>query len=165
MGVAKIFWILSLIGFLAVLLVTYVYMPDNVAVLFDELGLPYYFMPRDHYFYAALSVCVLLNVAVLLLSGSVTRLPARLLPVPKRAYWAMRENRPRFTKRFEHWTKGIAFFLNLILCLWLTDILKGNDSRAIDFDTQLLLYVFGALLTVWLGFYYVIFGIYVEKLD
>lgn len=164
MGLAKIFWILSLLGFLAVLLVTYVYMPENVAVLFDELGLPYYFLPRDHYFYAALAACVLLNGAILLLGNSVTRLPSALLPVPKRSYWAMRENRPRFVKRFEHWTKGVAFFLNLILCLLLVDILRGNDAQ-MNYQTQTLLYVFGALLAVWLGFYFMLFGVYVEKID
>jgi bacteriorhodopsin len=86
------------------------------------------------------------------------------LPVPKRNYWATRENRPRFTKRFKHWTKGIAFFLNLILCLLLVDILKGNDSQ-VDYNTQMLLYVFSSLLMVWFGFYFVVFGVYVEKLD
>lgn len=164
MGLAKILWILSLLGFLAVLLVTYIYMPENVAVLFDELGLPYYFLPRDYYFYVALLACVLLNGAILLFSSSITRLPSSLLPVPKRNYWATRENRPRFTKRFKHWTKGIAFFLNLILCLLLVDILKGNDSQ-VDYNTQMLLYVFSSLLMVWFGFYFVVFGVYVEKLD
>lgn len=164
MGLAKILWILSLLGFLAVLLITYVYMPENVAVLFDELGLPYYFLPRDYYFYVAVLACVLLNSAILLLGSSVTRLPSSLLPVPKRKYWAARENRPRFTKRFEHWTKGLAFFLNLILCLLLVDILKGNDSQ-VNYNTQTLLYVFSALLVVWFGFYFVVFGVYVEKLD
>ncbi|MCS7020165.1 MAG: hypothetical protein RMJ87_14140 [Cytophagales bacterium] len=164
MGLAKIFWILSLAVFLAVLLITYIYMPENVAVLFDELGLPYYFLPRDYYFYAALMACVLLNGAVLLLGSSVSRLPSSLLPVPKRHYWAMRENRSRFSKRFAHWTKGIAFFLNLILCLWLVDILKGNDSQ-IDFNTQTLLYVVSVLLILWVGFYFMLFGVYVEKLD
>lgn len=164
MGLAKILWILSLLGFLAVLLITYIYMPENVAVLFDELGLPYYFLPRDYYFYVAVLACVLLNSAILLLGSSVTRLPSSLLPVPKRKYWAARENRLRFTKRFEHWTKGVAFFLNLILCLLLVDILKGNDSQ-VNYNTQTLLYVFSALLVVWLGFYFVVFGVYVEKLD
>ncbi|WP_448520321.1 hypothetical protein [Rhodoflexus sp.] len=164
MGLAKILWILSLLGFLAVLLVTYIYMPENVAVLFDQLGLPYYFLPRDQYFYVALAACVLLNGAILLLGNSVTRLPSSFLPTPKRRYWAMRDNRLRFNKRFKHWIKGVAFFLNLILCLLLVDILRGNDSQ-MDYQTQTLLYVFSALLGVWIGFYFVLFGVYVEKLD
>ncbi|MCS6967042.1 MAG: hypothetical protein RMJ44_02725 [Cytophagales bacterium] len=164
MGLAKIFWIFSLLAFLAVLLVTYIYMPETVAILFDELGLPFYFVSRDNYFYFALLVCLAFNVAILLLAASINRLPSWMLPTPKRRYWSLRENRPRFAKRFSNWTKGIAFFLNLLLCLWLINILKGNDSQ-VDFNTKPLSYLFASLLVVWIGMYFVIFGIYVEKMD
>jgi hypothetical protein len=164
MGIIKIVWILSLAGFLAVTLFVYATLPAEVTITADASGYPDLFLARANFFYLAVGLVVLFNAAILVLGRAVQFLPSYLLPVPQRAYWGQRENRPRLHKRFKHWVKGLGLCANAFMTVAVVEVQKYNGQEMTVNLGFLYIVAFGALV-LWAASYYPIFAIWTKKLE
>jgi hypothetical protein len=164
MGVIKIIWLLSLLGFLIISLFVYATLPPNVTLIADANGYPTLFLARTNFYYAVLALLVFFNAAILALGSAIRFVPSYWLPVPQRAFWTQRENRPRFLKRFAHWIKGLGFCANVFIIIAVVEVQKINGQEM----TVSLSFLYGVALgtlVLWAVAYYPIFGIWTKKLE
>jgi hypothetical protein len=58
----KFLWVISALIFFAALLLSYAFLPENVAVSASERGIPEEFISKETFFYIALAVFVVINL-------------------------------------------------------------------------------------------------------
>ncbi|MCU0449900.1 MAG: hypothetical protein MUC97_08665 [Bernardetiaceae bacterium] len=156
MGLVKVIWVLSLLGFLALFLGLYTTLPPQIALAPGQV------VSKSNFFYLALGVIVFFNGALLVLGGSLRYVPWSVMPVPRRLYWAQdRANRQRFHKRFSHWLKGIGVCLNGFLAVAVLEIFKANGQE-VTFNLTFLYGVAAFFLIGWLAVFYPLFGVWVK---
>lgn len=146
----KYLWILSMLGFLGVLLATYVQLPDPVEISTLDNGRPDYYVEREPYFYIAFGVMLFLNVC-LLVGGNLFIHVSPSFPFPMKKFWLQNKDTQKVLKGiFKGWFRGIAFCLNLFMMVILTIIFNYNDP---DFNFEYLDFFLapaGILTVIWL---------------
>ncbi|GEM_PF-2670237 len=164
MGIIKIIWLLSLLGFLVVSLFVYATLPTNVTIISDANGYPTLFLARANFFYAVLALLVFFNAAILVLGRAIQFLPSYWLPVPQRVFWFQKENRARLYSRFAYWTKGLGFCANVFIIIAVVEIQKVNGQE-MTLNLSFLYAVALGTLAIWAVLYYPVFGIWIKKLE
>lgn len=150
---ATLFWIISLLVFLFVLIYTNLYLPTLVNVIGDD-----FLLEKSYYFYIVIASIVAINGALLLLGGSVQFVPSFMMPVPKRDQWMGDEQRrKRLYLNLKAWFKGLGFCFNLFLTAAMIDIYDINDAD-IFVPTAWIFVLIGLITTGWLVSYYFLFS-------
>jgi hypothetical protein len=160
MNAIKYFWILSVLGFLAALLYTYVSYDSPILVFRENVNAPPYSFEKSAFFYGGLALIVLCNTLILTLSALLPKMRPPFLPVPYASFWVQHpHSRKIMTKYLKGWIKGIGILLNACLLLEIGTIIDLNDADFM-FSPFIWLNVIGALLVLWiLLFFYLFIGL------
>lgn len=154
----KYLWMFSMLGYLAVLLLTYVYLPLGVNVFSEADGAVLLKLGQEQYFWAGLTLVLFVNGLIQMLGNMVLFLPAPLLPFPKSKFWMSQEQHRRTLKQnFKRWLKGLALIINLFLAASLVYLYTLNDSD-VSLNLDLAFYLIGALFLGWIVFFFVWFN-------
>lgn len=124
-NVYRLFWILSIIGLLSAILVTYTQVGDLVYMAF---GPQLSAISRDQYFYTSVGVLFLTNFLWFVLSRMFPALPPSFLPVPAKDYWL--SNKYRYKKVREilaNWMLSIGTVANYWLIVYVLGLMKPNS--------------------------------------
>ncbi|MEH0156084.1 hypothetical protein V6R21_18190 [Limibacter armeniacum] len=157
MKMIKFFWALSLLAFLGVSLLIYIYMPEKVNVWFDANGQSVTMMQRGDFFYASMMALLLVNISITVFGNSIMYFPKQLIWIPKKDFWLKsKDNRKELVKRTKGWTRGLATIFNLLLLAFVGVIFSYHYEEAPDLTT--LLYVIPVLAIAWLVFFFFLFS-------
>jgi len=149
---ATLFWIISLLIFLTVLVYSNVYLPNSVRI--QGSGADSWFLQKSEYFYSAVAIAAFINGAMLLLGGTFQLLPSFLMPIPKRQLWMKDSDiRKELYLNLKAWTKGLAFCFNLVLIIGMIDVYDENET-AIFIPTAWLYILVSIIALAWFVTYY-----------
>jgi len=125
--ITKFFWILSLLGFLALNLYSYAQLPSSVGYIYNNEGLPTTFVNRPLFFFIGIAFIITLNLIVVALLKSFVGFPFKLVGWDKLAVWhETRALKLAFTEFIETWGYSFLIFLNLFLTYTLYVLWKVN---------------------------------------
>jgi hypothetical protein len=154
----KIFWIVSLLSFVAALLFAYSYLPLQVVISQDERGIAEYIVEREQFFYSALIGCVFFNGMLLLLGALLLGLPGGSIPVPKRSIWTKNHvTRAELKVRLKNWLKGFGLAFNMYAMVVIGTIYDVNDND-IQFSFSALNTLIAFFVVIWGGFFFWLFN-------
>ena len=123
MTYVRIMWMLSMMGFLVVLLYMHVYLPDLLQLDAQGDGMADYTFGKNLLFYGSIAVLVIINGSLLAFSKIFTFLPVQAIPVPRRDYWTTDSYmRGRMEKNFRSWMKGLMLVINMLLMIFLLNL-------------------------------------------
>ncbi|MGF1532627.1 MAG: hypothetical protein ACFCUI_02910 [Bernardetiaceae bacterium] len=163
MFIVKFLWMFSMLGYLAVLLLTYLFLPLGVKVFAETDGSPILSLGREAYFWVGLGAVLLVNALVQLLGNLTLFLP--FSPFPKSGQWMSQPYlRKRLKRNFKRWLKGLALIINLFLSLSLLHLYTLNDSD-VSLNLNLFFYGVGVLFMGWLVFFFVWFNDPEDRMD
>jgi ABC-type Fe3+ transport system permease subunit len=149
-------WSVSLLGFLFNLFTTY----GNVQqILLLHIGETSFALSRGQYFFFFLSFFCVLNISLLLLGNSFSRLPGKWLPVPFAGYWASdKEKRSAANGFIVGWSWAAAATANYFMMYWMLVVenefhFEGGTLSSIEW-----FYVPGCIMAIslifpWLRFF------------
>ncbi len=146
--ISRVWRYISMIAFALVLLFTYRGLPDSTAVHFGMDGKADGFLPRTQLFYLAMSVMVVANMLLLLLSNSVNK-----LSFVNGFEWALpawQNNRKAIKDSIVNWINILAAMFNTFLAFILRSILMLNDDRSNQTNYSYLLIIAMVALLLWL---------------
>jgi uncharacterized membrane protein len=143
---------ISLLGIVAALFLSYVNLPDPVAVQFDPFGTPETTLSKSSVFYVTAGTLLGVNVLFLLLARVITSLPGTRTVLPAPAKWAV--NPVQLHAAWADWLYlGIAV-INTFLCFALYALTMINlpevGKSVFEYRWMLGLGVF--LGTMWLAY-------------
>ncbi len=145
----KIFWLLSFPAFVAETILVYVYLPDHVLLESGAHGLTGATVGKDDFFYLAIGTLALSNLLLYLFGNLLAYLPAPVLAIPHKAFWLSGlGGRKAFQKLSKGWAKGIMFFVNLLLMVFVYQVYTINAG--IGFGLDILYFVLLGALTAWI---------------
>lgn len=146
-------WIISMLFFLVVLLITHSFSPASVNIL-DLIN-----MPKEQFFYSFLLAMLLVNSAILVLGNLGLSISKNILFVPKRVFWTSNINTKKiFAENFKLWLKGLALVFNLFFIVSTAAIAKINVDAAPQFTYPFFMLFVGFALVFWLVYYFNWFG-------
>jgi len=129
---AKVFTLLFFIG---ALLYVYFYLPEQIAVHFNQYGQADNYLTKSEFFYGAGLFIILFNVAVSILGRFVVVLPPGMIRVPNREFWlATKESRNVLNHIVRNWLNGLLALINLLLIASLLVILSVNAEAEAGID-------------------------------
>ena len=148
---AKVF---SLLFFIGVLLYIYFFLPNQVAVHFNEWGHADNYLSKSQFFYGAGLFAIIFNVAISLLGRFVTALPPKLLPVPNREMWSSTpETRNAFSYILRNWLNGFVVIVNVLLVGTVLVLLQVNNETNADIEDYAWVFVMGIIgVLVWIAY-------------
>ena len=143
--------ILSWLGVLAFLLYIYYYLPEQIAIHYNEEGVPDNFLSREVFFYVVAGFTMLLNVVLSLIGRMLLGLPGAVLPVPNRNFWlADAERREHLMYVLRNWVNSFAAALNVFILMMLFVTLRlHTNQRVFLSDFTWVLFAGLALLIGW----------------
>ncbi len=146
--------VVSLLGALGFLLLAYYYLPQKIAIHYNESGVPDNFLNREPFFYVFCGFVLLLNMAISFIGRLVLGLPNRALAVPNRAQWlADAESREQLMYVLRNWLNGLAALLNVfLLAVLYATVRLHTNSRVFLSDFTWLLFAGLALLLAWAAY-------------
>jgi hypothetical protein len=118
--------ILSILGFVALLMSSYVSYPNEVAFRFNELGQASQYISREVIFYVSIGLFLLIYVTTNALSRLFPKLPAERIPTPNPASW--QGYRQEVVAVYVDWFYALAAAFNTILALSLMVLSFLNNS-------------------------------------
>jgi len=146
--------VLSMLAALGFSLLSYYYLPQKIAIHYNESGVPDNFLNRETFFYVFCGFVLVLNVAISFIGRLVPGLPGRALAVPNRTLWlADAESRENLMYVLRNWLNGLAAIMNVFLLtvLYATVRLHTN-SRVFLSDFTWVLFAGIGLLLVWAAY-------------
>lgn len=147
-----------MLGYLAVLLLTYIFLPLGVRVFAEADGRTLLQLGQEQYFWAGLFLVLLINGLIQMLGNMILYLPRPLQLFPKRDFWMSQTHlRKKLKRNFKHWLKGLALIINLFLSALLAHLYTLNDSD-VSLDLNPAFYLVGVLFVGWLVFFFVWFS-------
>ncbi|TAF35420.1 MAG: hypothetical protein EAZ57_04835 [Cytophagales bacterium] len=156
MKLAKVFWLISLFMFLALILVNHVNAPELMVLPFRDA----FFsdsITRDTFFYASLGIFIFTNL-VFMIVGRIYPLVFSFLPLPQKNVWNTNpRTRALLFEQLNDWTKGIAFVFNLLIMTIVGMVIDFNDVY-MHYQLHWALIVEVILLMAWFFMYYVTFN-------
>lgn len=145
-------WILSMLLFLAVLVLTHSFSPAFTNIL-DLVKIS-----KEHFFYGFLVGMLLVNIFVLLLGNSGLNISKNLLLIPNRDFWMSSINTKKiFLANFKLWLKGLALVFNLFFVVLVATIAKMNIEQAPQFSYTFFILTLGVAFLAWLVYYFIWF--------
>ncbi len=150
--VVRLFKILSWLGALVFLLYSYYYLPDQIAIHYNEQGVPDNFLPRETFFYVSAFFIILLNLLLSLIGRLVLGLPNQFLPVPNRQYWLVNaESREQLMYVLRNWINSLATVLNIyILAMLFITLRLHTNQRVFLSDFTWILFAGVAIFVGWI---------------
>lgn len=142
--VIRVFWILSLVGFLVAFLITYSNIEEFVRIKFqvETAGIT---IGRNLFFYLGLGIFLVINILLYIFARILRNLPK---PQPEQSLWLADLH---LRTRLINWLLSFALVFNLLLIVAV--FLIGNLSDSLVRDNISLngwLYTTGAFFTVWM---------------
>lgn len=141
----KLFWVFSLIGFLAALLFSYTSIPEQVDIALGSSVVSSIFLSRDVYFYAMIGIMVFTNATLLTMAKVLNIIPSL-------------EASNTFKVNIINWLGSFSVILNLFFSI--TALIVGfYNNPAFESPTHYnyLAYIGLVLILVWLfGLLYVL---------
>jgi hypothetical protein len=120
-------WILSIVGVLVAILITYTEVNDEVYLFFGE-GFPA--ITRNQYFYTSTGFLFFANLIWYFASLIVPRLPPGLIFVPNRQYWLNTKTRYKKLKQIlQNWFLSIGAVSNYWLLVLFLGIKTPNSAN------------------------------------
>jgi uncharacterized membrane protein len=146
--------IFSLIAFIAMLFLAYFYLPNPVAIHYDEAGRADQYINKPVLFYTCGLFIVLFNVILSIAARFILTVPAQLFPMPNRRYWlADPESRFSFLAILRDWLNSFVFVGNSLVLICLFILMKLNRIEDADpTNYSWILFVGLAALFIWLFF-------------
>jgi hypothetical protein len=136
--ILKLFWLVSILVFLFVLLYSYAGYPENVAIFYNKSGFAELFISKSNIFYIGLGLFVLVNGVFLAFGSTLEKLNS----------WTE-------TKKIEvsGWINGFLLFFNLFLVVSLGFIgtVNGEELQKINAYGSL---VIGGIVLIFLWLLY-----------
>lgn len=142
--IIRVFWLLSLVGFLVAFLMTYSNIEEFVRIKFqvENQGLT---IGRDLFFYLGLGIFLVINILLYIFARVLRNLPK---PQPEQSLWLADLH---LRERLINWLLSFALVFNLLLIFAVFII--GNISNSYARENITLngwLYTTGAFFTVWM---------------
>jgi hypothetical protein len=150
--VSRLWRVVSTMGFVAALLLSYVNLPDPVAVEFDPYGTPEATLDKSGVFYTAAGVMLGLNLLLLLLARTIAALPETKTVLPAPEKWAA--SPVQLHAVWVDWLYvGIAV-INTFLCfaLYALTMINLPDVKKTVFDYRWMLGLGVFLGVMWLAY-------------
>ncbi|WP_157637762.1 hypothetical protein [Flexithrix dorotheae] len=154
MVLVKPLWIFSMLGFLAVDLLTYSYFPLSIEVPFGLEEQAQMQVNRSTFFYTAFFIMLGLNVLLNFLGKSLPYVPEALVFVPNKNKWYTNiKTRKEFFANNKSWVRGLALILNMLLSIFLGIIYGKNSDNS--YSLTWTIYLIGMLLAGWLIYFFI----------
>ncbi|MEM6298571.1 MAG: hypothetical protein AAF740_07785 [Bacteroidota bacterium] len=156
MFLVKFLWLISMVIYLAALLLTQLFMPLGVNIPLGNGFLSGLQMGQETYFWVGVVVILFINGLLQMLGNLSLQLPTSL--IPKGKYWMSEKHLcKQFKKNYKRWIKGLALVINLFLSAFLVFIYELTDS---DFEMDMTYWFvfFGVLGLSWIVFFFVWFN-------
>lgn len=149
--VVRLLKILSWLGALVFLLYSYYYLPDQIAIHYNEEGVPDNFLSREAFFYISAIFIILLNVFLSLIGRLLIGLPSQVLRVPNATHWlADSTNREQLMYILRNWLNSLAAVLNVYIMAMLFITLRlHTNQRVFLSDFTWILFAGIALIVAW----------------
>jgi hypothetical protein len=119
--------ILSILGFVGLLMSSYVSYPNEVAFRFNEAGQVAQYLNREVIFYVGIGLFLLVYVATNALARLFPKLPAERIPNPNPTPW--QGHRQEVVVVYVDWFYALAAAFNTILALGLMVLSFINNSN------------------------------------
>jgi uncharacterized membrane protein len=146
--------IASLVAFIAMLFLAYFYLPNPVAIHFNDTGTADQYIDKPVLFYTCGIFIVLFNVILSIAARFVLSVPAQFFPMPNRGYWlADRESRYSFLAILRDWLNSFVFVGNMLVLACLFILMKLNRIEDVNpGNYSWILFAGLAALFIWLFF-------------
>lgn len=118
--------ILSILGFIGLLISSYISYPVDVAFRFNELGQAVQYLGRETIFYVSIGLFILVYVVTNAVARLFPKLPAGQMPNPNPTAW--QGYRQELATIYVNWFYAIAAAFNTILALGLMVLSFLNNS-------------------------------------
>ncbi|GAA4843850.1 hypothetical protein [Algivirga pacifica] len=154
MKAVKYFWAISLLVYLGINLLIYLYLPSQVTV-FENADTSISAAKGD-FFYASMAVLLLVNISFTILGSGVLHIPKQLLLVPKKDFWLKnKETQEVLLKRTKGWARGIATIINMLLLTFVTMIAAKHMDNVPN--VEVMTYILPILTILWIVFFFFLF--------
>ncbi|OHX65593.1 hypothetical protein [Flammeovirga pacifica] len=152
----KYIWGLTLLIYLGLNLLTYIYLPEEGVTVLQKTGSSTaIFMTRSDFFYASMGSLLLVNIFFMTIGNGILYFPKIMVFAPNKEYWySNEETRNKFVEIVKGWSKGMATILTLLLLTAVGAIYQaqGHDPFAFRVEySPMILWVFAI---IWLGCYF-----------
>jgi hypothetical protein len=135
--IIKFIYGISILVYLFVLVYVYAFLPDQVGLLYDDLGKAILILSKSDFFYAALGLFVVTNGIILIYR----RLNRGRLNLDKTDFDEM-----SLLERTYHWLNGLSFIFNVILSFSILFIGMFNNSDDFDISNYIAFIYIGPIL-------------------
>ena len=119
--------ILSILGFVGLLLSSYISYPNEVAFRFNDAGQAVQYLSREVIFYVSIGIFILVYVLTDAVTRLFPKLPAEKIPNPNPTAWV--GQRRKLVDVYVNWFYALAAAFNTILALGLTVLSFLNRSN------------------------------------
>ncbi len=140
--------IISILGLLFALFNSYISYPNDVAVRFDDAGVPIQYVDRETLFYIAVAIFLINNALINAVARLFLRLPTSQIPVPNHGLWT--SHRSELNEVVTDWFYALMAAINTILALGLMvlSFLNRSEHGVQEIDYAWLLPLSAAILII-----------------
>ncbi len=154
MKIIKPLWMLSFLTCFAIILLTYANLPLNVNI--GDVQNNGFVITRNLYFYYTAGLLLFLNIVLNIAGKAIQFVPKEGVIIPNKKIWLTNK---KSTKELfflvKAWTRGLAFILNLFLCVFY-GVLYNQNSEG-NFMLGWTLYLIAGMLAAWFLYFFVLF--------
>ncbi|ANQ48397.1 hypothetical protein MY04_1018 [Flammeovirga sp. MY04] len=154
----KYLWGLSLLVYLGLNLLAYIYLPeDGVTVIQQTANSQAVLMTRSDFFYASMGSLLLVNIFFITIGNGILYFPKIMVFAPNKDYWySTKETREKFVEIVKGWTKGMATILTLILLTVVGVIYQSQGHDPLAFRVEYSPMILWIMAILWLGVYFIV---------
>lgn len=147
----KLFWFLSMLGFLVAILLVYANLPEEVDVTLGSSSISEVLLSRNAFFYSMIALIVVSNGVLLALANVIT-----LTKSAKNRHSAGDLGQPLFKSRIVNWLGSFSTILNIFYIIGVFFVGFHNDPQYVAPKSySILVYaslIFIAAWIIWLPF-------------
>lgn len=126
-------------------------LPEVVASHFNASGVADGWMPKDTHVLLAQGLFIGLTAMFCLMGWMMTRVPAKWVNLPNRAYWFAAEREADTRRHLAGWSHGFGAVVNLFLILAFHLVYLANLSDPVALDTTAMIMGLVAFVVASLG--------------
>jgi hypothetical protein len=151
---------LSLLLFVAVLLMVYYSVPEEISLVFNEIQQPVQGISREQMFYIAAFFVIAFNMLLVIFIRLMSTVPWQYFKIPHHDFWMKdKESREKFFFVLQSWAYSFIAAVNLFACFVLYRVYDININLQRS-DSMWGTVALGLLIFIgWLAFIFVRFGI------
>jgi hypothetical protein len=139
----KLFQIISILFFLPVLLIVYAYLPEQVGLTTDRMGLLGNQISRETFFYSVLFLFVISNILCISLGKALKQLPARQSLSGNAIFYNSASKNEIIS-----WLKSFCIILNALFIFGTIYIGMLNNEEAVQGKSYNFLFYIGPILII-----------------